>query len=373
MTPGRSLRVLITGMSSMQAGAPTRLRVVQFGALLAQALRDEGHQVEHRRAIVGEPLGERFDVALVGIGPTGTAGRLVYSAWDVIGRARAEGCALAIFLDDHKLTQIRDTIKSDLGTPVERPIIVGGTPTFATGARLVKDQFAGRRDWAWAIDHVGQLLVVGDALMSRPWPTTLIPAHSWDNHDLMLRALRFDVPRPVHLDPSAYVPEFPDLGLPGDERKRAWVSAALPDKKLSTWPITRERLGWPVHEFGAAKEGQAKPTEAEVYAWYQQNVGLIAMRRTRHDGSGWWRIRYAHAARTRSIVLATSADSTAMGEPFTVPVETIESTGTGALRDLAQAQADAYFARQWSREQFRTCLDEVIRKIASGERGPVAT
>lgn len=362
-----TLRVLITGMSRMQAAVPTKLGVVSFGAILAEALRDTGHYVEHRPAVVGERLGGAYDVVLAGVSPTGTVGARVYGAWDVIGRTRAEGCALGFWLDDHKVTQVRDTIASDVRRPTE-PIVVNGSPSLYRGARLVKDHFASRPDRAWAVDHLNELLVVGDALMERPWPTTIIPTHPWGDHDAIIRALRLNVPKPVFVDPSAYAPAHRALGLPWHERERAWVSAALPDAKLSAWPVDRTRLTWEVRELGDTKSGQERLTEAEVFERYQRAIGLMAMRRTRHDGSGWWRVRYTHAARTRSLVLASDADAAAMGEPFTVPVETVEAMTPAALQDLAEAQAAAYFAREWGREQFRDYLDTVVRWIAENER-----
>jgi hypothetical protein len=364
-------RVLVCGMSRMQTGAVTRLGVVQFGAHMAQALRDAGHDVESRPAVVGEPLGGVFDVVLMGISPTGTVGAFTYGAWDVLARARAEGCALGLWIDDHKVHKIRESIKSDIGTPTKDPIIVEGKPTFETGARLVKDHFAGRRDRAWALDHLPELVGTGSALLSREWPTTIISAHRWGDHDLIVKAMGLQVPRRVFVDPSAYAPEHRDLGLTWDERKPVWVSAALPDKDSSAWPVRRQRLTWEVQELGAKKAGQAQVTEAEVYEEYQRGVGVVSMLRKRHDGSGWWRVRYTHAARTRSLVLASPADARAMGEPFDVPVETVEAMTSSQLRDLAHAQADAYFAAQWTKEQFSGYLDQILAFIVEHERGPV--
>ncbi len=106
--------------------------------------------------------------------------------------------------------------------------------------------------------------------MARPWPTTIIPTHAWGNYDLIGRALRADLPRPVFVDPSAYAPVYPDLGIPWDERERVWVSAALPDNQLLEWPVPEGRVRWDVQQFGNQKAGQANPTEAEVYASYQR-------------------------------------------------------------------------------------------------------
>jgi len=67
-------------------------------------------------------------------------------------------------------------------------------------------------------------------------------------------------------------------------------------------------------------------------------------------------------------VLAGEVDATAMGGVFTMPVEAMS---TSELRDLAEAQADTYFKREWTKEQFRDYLDELVRSIAQHERGPV--
>lgn len=122
------MRVLVTGMTTLQVGRHGQLNITSFAHLLPAALAAAGHEVEHRPVEPGEPLGS-YDAALVGIiGPGSQTARNSYrcGALDAIGRANAEGCGLGFYLDDADLARIDKDLRyllkddSNLNSHMER-------------------------------------------------------------------------------------------------------------------------------------------------------------------------------------------------------------------------------------------------------------
>src|SRR4051812_8851082 len=100
------MRVLMTGMSPPQCGRPTQTGYEHVSDLWAKALRAGGAEVHHRRVDPNEDLTE-YDVALIGlVPPNSIAGRYMYTAFDVIARARASGCGLLFYVDDWRFYAI---------------------------------------------------------------------------------------------------------------------------------------------------------------------------------------------------------------------------------------------------------------------------
>src|SRR5581483_556683 len=114
------MRVLMTGMSPPQCGRKTQTGYEHVSDLWAKILRAGGAQVEHRCVEVNEPLGE-YDVCLVGlIPPNSIANRYLYTALDVIGRARRSGSALVFYVDDWRFGQITHGVRVVSSKPERR-------------------------------------------------------------------------------------------------------------------------------------------------------------------------------------------------------------------------------------------------------------
>ena len=97
---------------------------------------------------------------------------------------------------------------------------------------------------------------------------------------------------------------------------------------------------------------------------YANSWGVLAAKYP-HAGSGWWRNRFIHAVRTRSILLADPLEVSELGEPYLKNPSDIESMTTGQLRELADAQRDVFYARETPKEQvIETIMGAVNRAIA---------
>lgn len=342
------LSILVTGMTTLATGGTGPLALCSFARLLVEALRDCGHAVDHRPPEEGEDL-SGYDVVLVGlITPLGAA-KWLFPALDVIGRARASGCALGFYLDDWKLTAVKTNLK-----------FVRNHLDWIDGPRqgsLVSQP--------WASEHPDQVACVLDALLDRPWPSTLIPKFSWGDGGRILTAAKIGAGGVHFLDPSSYVPTHA-VATPST-RAREWVNAALtkPSKAQQQW---LRRFRWPVVDLGVKRQGQPQLVEPLLVQRYADARGVIS-RPYPHKGSGWWRDRFVFAAQAGAVLYADPAEVADLGGPYAVPLAQIEAMSDAELDQLGADQAGHLASRAWSRERFRNELDVAVRSIP---RGPVS-
>lgn len=329
------MRVLITGVTAQQCGRTTRLDHVKFAEIIARVLRDLGHEVQLRRIESPDEDLSGFDLALVGLAPFMARG--TYYAFDVVNvvsRAKRDGYALAFFVDDWKFGKI----VSDGKVACERPEI------------FLRPE-VGRRHQAWADAHAAEVYAFGYALTHCTWPPTLVPAFTWGDHTLLSERLPRAVPHLV--DPTAYV-ETPLVGM-GQERERRWVLGALHDH--SPW-VEKLGLSWPVSRYGG-KAPQLK--ERDLIGVYRASRGILAPRYG-HSGSGWWRVRFQHAADTGCVLLADSREVRDIAGPYGISAEIIETLPDPELDRLAAAQKAALYDQAMSRADVRNVVARLLEE-----------
>lgn len=329
------MRVLVTGVTAQQCGRTTRLDHVKFAEIIARVLRDLGHDVQLRRLESPDEDLNRFDLALVGLAPFMARG--TYYAFDVVNvvsRARREGYALAFFVDDWKFGKV----VSDGKVICDRPDV------------FLRPEI-GRRHQAWADAHHAEIRAFGYALTHRPWPPTLVPAFTWGDHAAL--SGRLPKARPRLIDPTAYV-ETPLVGA-GQDRQRRWVLGALHDH--SVW-VEKLGLSWPVQRYGA-KAQQLK--ERDLVGMYRAARGVLAPRYG-HSGSGWWRVRFQHAADTGCVLLADPHEVHGIAGPYDVPAEIIEMLPDTELDRLAAAQKTALYDHAMSRDQVQSVVAQLLEE-----------
>lgn len=316
------MRVLATGMSPPQCGRPTQTGYEHVSDLWVKALRAGGAQVEHRTVQAGEDL-TGYDVVLVGlIPPNSIANRYLYTAFDVISRARRSGCGLVLYVDDWRFGQITHGVK-----------VVKNNPT----KRLFNNQmFKNLWNRDWAITPEGQVTIVSvlDALHERPWPVTLVPAFTWGDHTKLpsLPAATVEV-----LDPSRFVRDYTIPVIDDDSRRRAWIMGTFSDQRH--W-IDSLGLTWEVDYVGTRRskaEGKALK-EPELVASYGGSWGILGAPYD-HVGSGWWRNRFVYAARANAIMLSDYREVASLGDDYYRHASEIEQMTTTQLRDAACAQS----------------------------------
>lgn len=311
------MRVLVTGMTKQHIGGGNQIGYEPVADLFARAFELLGNDVDHRRAVIGEDL-TGYGLVVVGVvPPLSVATNYLHSALWVIHECERTGVPLMFFVDDWQFT----SITSKLGT-VSRD-----------ANHLTKPFFAGRPDHEWALANVGLEMAVVHRLLEKDWPATLIPAFTWGDHTV----LRSRLPRATGfvIDPSvlarAYPVEWPE------QRERRWVLGTVSDQR--GW-LETVRGAWPVEHVGgrASKAARSVP-EAELVQLYADSCGVLSPPYTATLGTGWWRNRFVHAARTRAVLLADPREAPRLGDAYCgYGVEVIEAMTDPQLVELAAWQ-----------------------------------
>lgn len=348
------MRVLMTGMSPPQCGRKTQTGYEHVSDLWGKALRAGGAQVEHRTVTVDEPLSE-YDVCLVGlIPPNSIANRYLYTALSTIGRARMSGCALVLYVDDWRFGQITHGVRV-----VARDI---------TKRLLNNSMFVNLVGRDWALTDRGQQTVTSvlNALDSRPWPTTLVPAFTWGDHDKLpsLPAIKTEV-----IDPTAFSRRYEIPQASDDQRDRTWIMGTFSDQR--TW-IDSLGLEWDVSYVGTrrSRSENGHLQEADLVASYGQAWGTLAAPYG-HAGSGWWRNRFVYSASAGAVMLASPQEVAGLGPDYYRPGPEVEKMSDAELREFADTQRRLMAQRM---QPAQSVVDQVmsVMKAAREAMIPVA-
>jgi len=345
-----SIKVLLTGYTAQHIGS-TRTHV-KYGAvtdMYADILRLGGCEVDHRRVLPNEDL-TGYDLLLCGqVSPATLGASYLYGALDAIGRAKKSNVGLMFFLDDWQTHNI-----------------VSGLKTFhKVPTRVVRDSAVGcRKNHDWATANIDRIYPVIDALNTRPWPATIVPKFSWGTGLSVVKGLNSR--EWIWADVSAFAQDY-NTSIPDDsDRERAWVLGTLSDQ--TKW-LDKLGLNWNVHYIGTKRTKAEKVlSEVELCDVYANSWGVLAAKYP-HAGSGWWRNRFIHAVRTRSILLADPLEVSELGESYLKNPSEIESMTTSQLRELADAQRDVFYSKETPKEQvIDTIMNAVHRAIAEARQ-----
>lgn len=342
MTKGH---VLLSGITTQHVGKDPRLNYDHLTKMYARALTKVGYEVEHRKIEPEEDL-TPYDVIMIGLGPVnGTATRYTYGAFDAIVRARQSGAALLFYCDDWQV----QLILSAIGTMVRGP------------ERFVKDFLSGARtDWEWARENRDHLMVAVRAMFEHPWPTTILPLYSGGDTSKLVQRGKVKVPtrKLVGVDPTPYGVDYAPSVPPDDQKWGAWVLGTLSNQQDWTDSLG---LSWPLayHGSRASKSKSGALSESELVQLYANSWGVLSPPYW-HAGSGWWRLRHQHAVQARSILLCGDGELDFMGDAYRISAQDVEGQPVPRLRELANAQGEAFNKQSWSAEQFETVLDETV-------------
>jgi hypothetical protein len=341
-----TIKVLITGYTAQHTGSKRLL--VKYGAvseMFADILRQGGCEVDHRRVVPDEDI-SGYDLLLCGQMSLGALGAsYAYGALDAIGRARANGVGLMFYLDDwqvHTISTALRTISKDSN-------------------RLVRASLSTcRHDHSWGCENVDRIFPVVEALLNRPWPPTLIPKFTFGDGQMIVKGLQGR--EWVWTDVSAFAHDY-NTTIPQDtDRYAQWVLGTLSDQRA--W-VDRQKLSWPVEYLGSKKSKADKVvTEEELCQMYANSWGVMAAKYP-HAGSGWWRNRFVHAVRTRSIMLADPKEVHELGEPYLIPGREIEKMNVQQLREVADGQRDAFYAAQAHPDEVIDTVMSVVRRVVA--------
>lgn len=302
--------------------------------LLAEALRDMGHHVEHRNPTMTEDY-EEFDHVFLGL-----------AAMHSVGCNRSYGF-LAAYLKNQpndKVTFYVDDV--DTGKVLSGLRVMQNDPK-----KLIKPFYVYRLEYALAsLPEWHKWLMQGiDNLVAYAWPRVIIPMFPWGDPE----KYRSQLPNAVDLLPidfSSYVPEYvgPDEWSPDPERK--WVT------EMSTadrW-FQQQRHIYSLKQFGHGNE--KRPHDHGLTLEYAKHWGVIE----KGLDNGFFHSRPIYAAQARTLYVTRWQNFQALGAPYGLLADKAAGFTEDERITWASEQAEVFDTNTHSRNDVKDALSSIL-------------
>lgn len=336
-------RILQTGISNQHVGGKTRFKYDPVAKLYRDMTAHAGYEVEQRKIVPGGEDITQYDALLFGVSPVNAlSARYAYGGLYILQEARNKGVPVVFFIDDWQSHLIKSAAKTMVNDV----------------KRMVKPLMEGARaDYEWGKANVDSFLPTLEYLALEQWPTLIMPTYRDGDLSLFKKKIPANK-RMVGIDPTAFYTPY-DTVIPDDsDRKREWVFGILSDQRKWMDKINEDRTWDIAHKGGKASKADEGMPEPELVQMYADSWGVLSCPYW-HAGSGWFRIRHEHTMGTRS-VLYSERELSFMGEPFDLSISQIEALNNAELRELADAQHDAWYKQKVSKDEAASWLRWVI-------------
>lgn len=329
------MKILLSGMMKVQARHP---RPGFFGSgivALNEALKKAGHSVDWRKIEYGEKL-DQYKLLILGLGAIGDfSNQFLYQ---IIAASRYDN--VLYLIDDWRankaLSGIRDNelfrdflLKNGTGKHVNRDMIVKDQKKLE---KLREEMFRRKTNLLGSFFEFGDRSII---LEGTPFTST------------------------TSYDPSSFLYKYrlekAEVDIPENRMKR-WIYGSLADhsrwhsKLGATWPIVAH----------LRKNGNFL-TEPELLQRYATSTGMLAPC-YQASGSGWWRPRYIHAARTLTSMHGDESEANGFGEGYYRDVAEIEAMSKNQRREFATVQHELVMKAIPSWNHVVEKLNSIVKK-----------
>lgn len=327
------MKILLSGMTKMQANRPRRREYNTSIAALYQALLMAKHKVDWRSIGYNEKdLEKEYDLVLLGLGTMSEFS--CTSLYEVLLASRAEN--VAYFVNDWKANA---TIKLLETGDIFRDFVLKNNATVPEKReQILKDEKKIERCRAKMFDERETRL--------------LGPFFPWGDREIITNGTPFTK---IHeFNPTIYYMNHwkGRIDVPTKKIKQ-WVYGALSD--YSKWH-TKLGASWPIRAFNK----KTFIPEEQLVDLYAQSYGML-LPKYKASGSGWWRARYCHAMLCQNVM---TGDETELREPgLWDAIAHIEGLSTKRLVALAEYQRETIMRMtpNWKRVCYD--LDATVRSI----------
>lgn len=332
------MNIYVTGMNRADCNAfrySPRVQLFQAVDAMIDRLQSSGNTVTWKRTLVGDqiPVGTDAIIASVMLPRSFNCPYALGVMW-AISEALEKEIPLVLYLTDWAFFRANTEFRS---------IARAGTPYFQKkiGNALQYDE------------PPDMISVYGTDLIdvchqwgykhSQLWKQAqiLVPRYTnWGDIKIVQRLLPGGNPV-LTMDPTPsflrYLYSGPPLAKPPamEERIQSWV---LPSLLVEDSWIDNQGLQWPIERFGP-KGYTVLRNERSVNREYTRRVGALCPPYPT-VGSGWWRSRWIHAARARSVLLCGANDGRAVGSAYRHSGLEYENMDTVQLRIAAEEQVE---------------------------------
>ena len=311
------MKILLTGMTRMQANRTRRREYNTSIRALYEALLQAKHKVEWRPLEYGEKL-SKYDRVILGLGTISE-----FSCSYLYEALMATAYDKMIYLvNDWKANA---TIRLLEHGELFREFVMRNN----TGKRL--DPAKIKKD-ARRLETLRKQMFDGKKVLG--------PFFKWGDRQIIFGTTPFQPSQICEFDPSAFylnLPEWSDIEVyKPKERARRWVYGALAD--YTRWDRKLENE-WPIVRFN---KKTFIPENDLVREWYATSWGML-LPHYQASGSGWWRARYCHAVLCENVMYGDASELDALQALTGVhgdSIRDIEDYPMKGLIKLAKAQAN---------------------------------
>lgn len=327
-------KMLVSGNLSRQCNPKKNKRDLMVSWLLAEALRDMGHEVEHRNPTMTEDY-EEFDHIFLGL-----------AAMHSIGCNRSYGFLAAYLKNAHK-----GKVTLYVDDPDTAKVLSGIRVMKNDPKKLIKPYYvyrleyelASQPEWhAWLMQGI-------DLLHDYAWPTVIVPMFPWGDPTKMHSQLP-NASRVVPVDVTSYVPEYAGEDEWDPEPGRVWLTEAAPENK---W-LGQQRPVLDVVHFG---RGYTKrPDDEALVETYAKSWGVL------DPGldNGFFNSRMVYAAQARTLYVTKWQNVQQLGDAYALLADTAAGFDIETRIAWATAQRDTLGQTATSQEAVKDTLLDVI-------------
>lgn len=331
------MKILVTGFVSRQANPAKNKRDVMVSWMLAEALRDMGHEVEHRNPTILESY-EDFDHVFLGLAALHSVGCNRSYGW-LSAYLKCQG-KITLYIDDVDTAKVLSGIR-----------VIANDPY-----KLTKEFYKYRLEYELASQPQWHDWLMQGVFMLRDnaWPDVIVPMFQWGD----VEKYRSQLPNAsglVPVDFSSYVPKYVTKDDWVEDRERVWVREPL---KRDSWYDTVRPI-YRTKQFG--RDFEKRPDDHGLTLEYAKNWGVI----DRGLDNGFFQSRLVYAAQARALMITRWQNVAAMGPAYGV----LADTAAGFTLDERQAWADAQHESltnwMWTPDQVKDTLSTLVKDKVS--------
>lgn len=327
-------KMLVTGMVSRQANPAKNKRDVMVSWMLAEALRDMGHEVEHRNPTMTEDY-EDFDHVFLGLAALHSIGCNRSYGWLAAYIKNVGKGKVTLYVDDPDTAKVLSGIRVMHSDPKKliKPYYV----------YRLEYEMASQPEWhSWLMSGV-------EMLHDYAWPEVLVPMFPWGDPTKMQSQLP-NASAIVPIDLSSYVPDY--TPEPVEERKRLWVTETGHGNK---W-FMQQRPVLEVRTF--AKGFEKRPEDSALVDAYGESWGVL------DPGldNGFFNSRIVYAAQARSLYVTRWQNVQQLGDAYSLLADTAAGFDEPTRDAWADAQRDALQVLA-PREAVKDTLSSLLDKV----------
>lgn len=333
------MKILLTGMSALQASSKANSRTLSFAGVVNKTLINCGHEVHWLTPDVtwSDEYLNAFDAVIVGITPiTSLSANYCYGGLHVIERL-LNSSKLTLLIDAPQVSQITASLNAILAKP----------------ENLTKPFYSKRKGFNKAVDDAvkSKFLSVIDRLASSQWPVTIYPKLPWGADTMVTRQLPEGAAKSLtglNLDAELFTSE--PVTLP--ERSLKWAV----DSQTGPWyESVAKTLLYPISPMRWNKGS----TDEFVHDQIARSIGALIVPQ-RYDGT-WWSYRYVQAMNSYTPVASFWQETQATGSSWAVLAATIETASQDERDAIALNQRSEYLRSIPSTRDARIKLETTLR------------